>query len=267
MSYFCSGLSFQNTISLQGCFTKPMDLGLNLGINQYFAKFKCWVCEEADDETSQQELKVSPSKPVRQRLASPFSSDVPIEGMATDSMDERYSPDRPPSHVSLQTPLTSPREHERQQLREMMKVFARRGMQGVPIHLADEFSGALVPASYHIDERLQSISFSAEESQTLRFSGSPSHSSKIEQIVEIVQAEEASPHLELGAWDQLSDMERRRLLVLTYSIEPPGSIEPLEHRKVCFLEASEDASKNFVICIRILRRYFHDLRVSQPRAI
>lgn len=260
MSYFCNGLNFQSAISQRGCYTNPMDLG-------YFPKFQCWVCEEADDETSRQELKVSPSKPVRQRMASLFSPDMPIEGMASESMNESHTPDRPPDQVGPQTPLPSPRQQERQRLRDLMKVFAQRGMQGVPIHLADEVSGALVPASYHIDERLQSISFSAEESPTVRLSGSASHSSNIEQIVEIVQAQDASPHLELGAWDQLSDMERRRLLVLTYSIEPPGSIEPLEHRKVCFLEATEDESKNFVICIRILRRYFHDLRESRPTTI
>eukprot|EP00930_Biecheleria_cincta_P089440 TRINITY_DN78747_c0_g1_i1.p1 TRINITY_DN78747_c0_g1~~TRINITY_DN78747_c0_g1_i1.p1 ORF type:complete len:249 (+),score=53.32 TRINITY_DN78747_c0_g1_i1:53-799(+) len=248
-----------------------MELGFDLGIDQLFAKFRCWACQGGDEDV-QKELRVPSDRPVRQQLQvttalSSMEGSATLEGMASEAMEERSSPERPPSQASPRTPLLSPREHERQQLRELMKGFASRGMQGVPIHLVDEISGELIPASYRIDERLQCISFVAEESPTLRFSGSPSHSSTIEQVVEVVQADEASPHLELAAWGQLTEMERQRLLVLTYSIEPPASIEPLERRKVCFLEASEEESRHFATCMRILRRYFQDVRASKPRTI
>ncbi|CAJ1401706.1 unnamed protein product [Effrenium voratum] len=150
----------------------------------------------------------------------------------------------------------------REELKAMMKTFAERGAQGVPILLFDEFSGVLCPGMYQLDEQLQTLQFLPEDTADSCPYGTPVQTAQVDQVLEVHQSTEAIHHVEPGAWKELSEEERSRLLVLVYQIEAPDRLAAIDCRKVCFLEVDCESSRMFATCIRILRRYFRETQQS-----
>eukprot|EP00933_Yihiella_yeosuensis_P052523 TRINITY_DN50619_c0_g1_i1.p1 TRINITY_DN50619_c0_g1~~TRINITY_DN50619_c0_g1_i1.p1 ORF type:complete len:244 (-),score=49.85 TRINITY_DN50619_c0_g1_i1:125-856(-) len=229
--------------------------------------FKCWTCEDDSKEEAKQELKIA-EKPIRNSSMPSSKLDegtsLNFDEKQEDVVDEVHeSPAR-----SKGPPLSARelREQERDRLRKLMKDFANRGMQGVPVKILNEGSESLEDGLYRIDDRLTGITFMNDLSPN-RSGGGSSHTVLVEQVVEVSYAQDVALHLATGSWESLSKSEQQRLLVLSYSIDPPGSPPPLETRKVLFLEKDEADAKMFLTCVRILRRYFKDVKMASPRSI
>ncbi|CAE7939540.1 unnamed protein product [Symbiodinium necroappetens] len=223
---------------------------------RFFTKFQCWSCECGDlGELAEQKAPVSVA-PLdfrfqrfpgdRERRASESS-----QGLASEPASE------------IQNPQQSPREKQRHELKQLMRRFATRGMDGVSIQLFDELSGSTCPGVYQIDDLLEYIRLTPEDTADSAPYAGPEHIAYIREVVSVSSGAECAAHVEPGAWQQLTSDEHARLLVLVYHTQPHGSLPPVDCRKVCFLEDDESACQMFAICVRILRRYMEDARQSQ----
>mmetsp|Transcript_16815 Transcript_16815/g.34632 ORF Transcript_16815/g.34632 Transcript_16815/m.34632 type:complete len:230 (-) Transcript_16815:16-705(-) len=225
---------------------------------RFFTKFQCWSCECGDlEELAEQKVSVAPLDFRFQRFPGAR------ERRASESSQGPAS--EPASEIQTQP---SPREKQRHELKQLMRRFATRGMDGVSIQLFDELSGSTCPGVYQIDDLLEYIRLTPEDTADSAPYAGPEHNAYIRQVVSVSSGAECAAHVEPGAWQRLTSEEQARLLVLVYHTQPHGSLPPVDCRKVCFLEDDESACQMFAICVRILRRYMEDARQSQtPRTI
>ncbi|CAK9026926.1 Uncharacterized protein SCF082_LOCUS17713 [Durusdinium trenchii] len=209
-----------------------------------FSHLQCWACcGDMEDE--------APDLQVPGQLL-PKKMSFARGHRSTWAMDERIE--------------TKP-SARRQELKETMKLFATRGMQGVPVQLFDESSGSLHAGTYQIDDRLRSIHILPEDTADSSAYSRPSHTVMFSQILDVGTGKEVMSHVEPGAWTELSPLERDRLLVLVYNIETPESLSAVDCRKVFFLETDTESSKIFALCVRILRHYIEDIKQPELRSI
>eukprot|EP00434_Breviolum_minutum_P022499 symbB.v1.2.019853.t1/scaffold1603.1/size109661/6 len=209
---------------------------------------QCWACCDLDERA---ELQVAGSELRLQQLNFTKSCLVAYScGLGGSwATDERIGDERKGRTVA------SPKGTKRHELKEMMRIFANRSMQGVCVLLFDECAGTLLEGSYQMDDRLQTISFDTTDSIAF---GGPSQFIKIDQILDVVTSNEAIHHIEAGAWQQLRNVEIDRLVVVVYNRDVPESLSAVDCRKVCFLETDHESAKTFAKCIRILQRYFEE---------
>ncbi|CAE7795292.1 unnamed protein product [Symbiodinium sp. CCMP2456] len=222
---------------------------------RFFTKFQCWSCECGDlEELGEQKAQVAVAPldfrfqrfpGARERRASESS-----QGLASEPASES------------QIPQQSPREKQRHELKQLMRRFATRGMDGVSIQLFDELSGSTCPGVYQIDDLLEYIRLTPEDTADSAPYAGPEHNAYIRQVVSVSSGAECAAHVEPGAWQQLTSDEQARLLVLVYHTQPHGSLPPVDCRKVCFLEDDESTCQMFAICVRILRRYMEEQLVK-----
>ncbi|CAE7606299.1 unnamed protein product [Symbiodinium natans] len=225
-----------------------------MDLARLFTKIQCWSCQCGDSED-----------PVEQK--------VPVTAMEfrfhhfPDARERRYSESSQggTSELASETHQNklSPRELQRQELKQLMRKFATRGMDGVPIQLFDELSGSVRPGMYQIDDLLEYIRLAPEETADSAPYAGPEHIAYICQVVAVASGEECAVHVESGAWNQLTSADQARLLVLVYHTQPHGSLPSVDCRKVCFLESDAASCQMFAMCVRILRRYMEDARQSR----
>jgi len=207
--------------------------------------WRCWVCQGGEFDESQQEVKVPQIKNGGLTYAAP---NIPVTSPRGNSFLGRSDGGRSPRSSSLQE------EEERARLRELMKIFVTRGMQGVECELLDEASGTLRLSAYRIDERLRSLAFQPSGPSQGENDGRSAdrHIVKFAEVSEVLRTPDADTRLPEASLRVLSEEQRRRLVVL---IHGPEWDKP---RHVAFLEASEQDRQKFLTCVRILRRYMDE---------
>lgn len=160
----------------------------------------------------------------------------------------------------------SPRDQERVRLRELMKSFVNRGMKGVACELVDEITGSLRPCTYLIDERLQRLTFEPDATDLADGPPLPGHDVHFALVIEVLRPEDGEDRFPEAALNELSEEQRKRLVMLVYSTDP-GTTDPLTAPvnldssavdKVCFLETTPVDRQRFLTCVRILRRYMEE---------
>lgn len=147
----------------------------------------------------------------------------------------------------LAPPLASPRDQERSRLRELVKTFVHRGMEGVFCELVDE-TGSTRSGMYHIDERLNSVTFELVEDNV---GPRAKHVVPFCQVSEVLRPEDGEAPFS-GALKTLNAEQRKKLLKVVYHTEH------MAKRHVCFLEATNSDRQRFMTCVRILRRYMDE---------
>ncbi|CAE7775159.1 unnamed protein product [Symbiodinium pilosum] len=219
---------------------------------QLFNKFQCWSCQCGDmDDPVEQKVSVTAMEFRFQHFPG-----------AKERRDSESSLGA--SELASETGKSklSPREHQRHELKQLMRRFATRGMDSVSIQLFDELSGATSQGTYQVDDLLESIRFMPEDTADSSPYAGPEHSVNIGQVVAVASGAECAAYVESGAWGQLTAADQARLLVLVYHTQPHGSLPSVDCRKVCFMEDDEASGQMFAICVRILRRYMEEQLVK-----
>lgn len=225
--------------------------------------FRCWNCEVFDENGG--EVRVPQRKGhAGDRRAGDGSLGDPAYTKVVPSVGAEDQP---------QSMLQDDKEEERKRLRELMREFVSRGMKGVQVELMDEATGALIPATYIIDERLQNVMFSSGSGGALGSdavsAGSPTgaqvppeelartaaadeRSVAFAEVKEVIRASEADSRIPPEVFMSLSAEQRARFIMVIYTTEDK------KQQQFCFLEASSNDRQRFVTCMRILRRYMDD---------
>lgn len=219
---------------------------------------RCWVCQGGEFDEDGQEVRVK--KP-----GAGAAGDPPPRPSSLLVAQSAYAKTPSSAEPSMeQTPSRSPddkvdKDQERQRLRELMKEFANRGMQGVRVELLNNAADSLRPGCYHLDEKLEGLTITPVDDPS-----AGSQAILFMHVIQVLRAVDVEPLQQAGfsgeTLQALSVDQRNRLLVIVYN----ETEDPDNQRVTCFLEASAADRKRFVTCVRILRQYIAEVASVRP---
>eukprot|EP00747_Dinoflagellata_sp_TGD_P168267 gnl/TRDRNA2_/TRDRNA2_194241_c0_seq1.p1 gnl/TRDRNA2_/TRDRNA2_194241_c0~~gnl/TRDRNA2_/TRDRNA2_194241_c0_seq1.p1 ORF type:complete len:240 (+),score=39.66 gnl/TRDRNA2_/TRDRNA2_194241_c0_seq1:87-806(+) len=232
--------------------------------------WRCWVCQDSMGDERQNEVSVTPLQAAHQGMSPSSKVAWDLSPTADTAGGPRVDNGMPVDGRPLPSggPQMSPRDPERARLREVMKSFVNRGQQGVPIELVDETLGSVKRGTYHIDERLQKIILKEEGADPPGIGGctgdneclpdgsgrSSAHVVMLSRLIDVLRPEDGDTSFPPGAMMELSEDQKKRLVMVQYSTEAQDKCQ------VLFLEATPVDRQRFLMCVRILRRYMEEQR-------
>lgn len=200
----------------------------------------CCACQ--DPEEKKQQIVYDP---VLESQGAEFPDDPNAKSYPTYNPQESSGAGASPPSSQRSVSSLSPEEkaREKARLQELVKSFAKRAVQGITCTLVTD-SGALRPAKYHIDKRLQKLMIKVEDQDPPDFS----RTCPLAQITEIYRPEDGE-HFFPKTVQDLNDDQKKRLLMISYTGERSAS------ERFLFLENDTFDRERFLTCMKILRFY------------
>lgn len=144
---------------------------------------------------------------------------------------------------ALKSQLEEEKEQERARLQTLMKSFAKQAVQGITCTLVAD-SGALRPAKYFIDQRLEKLSMKVTDVDPPDLS----FTCPLAQIKEISRPGKDGGYIFPKDVDvALNNDQKERLLMISYTGERSSS------QRCFFLGYNTSDSEQFIMCMKILQ--------------